>query len=204
MIYYIDSPNRHNFFLDVVITADDITFRTFSALPLEDNDQLMSSEVLDSAASLIQPGKTSINDVAVPYVTEWDFKSKLRAEFPVNDIEVDFPDVKLVGIEEVLRERRMFPLNISDYVVVNIHNGTGAINEFIVSRAVIHTFPSIAIFPRKDNALNFDDVDIVIAPSVYGFHCNKPTKQIDQAHPYYQRMVDSIKEGYFNGAANNT
>lgn len=204
MIYYIDSPNRHNFFLDVVISSTDITLRTFNAVSLEPDDQLLAAEVLDSTASLIQPGKTTINDIIIPYVIDWDFKSRLRKELPVDIDDVDFPEVKLVGVEEVLRERRMFPLNINDYVVVNIHNGSGAINEFIVNRSVLHTFPSIAIFPTKDNAISFDDVDVVIAPSVYGFHCNLPSKQIDQSHPYYQRMVDSIKEGYFNGTTVNT
>lgn len=204
MIYTIDSPNRHNYFLDVVVNSTDITFRTFGVVPLvEDETMAGDHSDLGASTSLIQPGKTGISDVVVPYDVEWDYKSKLRAELPKELAEfADFPDVKLVGVEEVLREQRMFPLNKDDYVVVNIHNGTGAINEFVVSRSVIHTFPSIAIFPTKDDATSFDDVDIVIAPSVYGFYCNQPTEQIDQSHPYYQRMLDSVKKGYFNGAPN--
>ena len=195
MIYTLEGHTpRDNFHLNLVVTRDELVLRTFSIQMIENNEVVpVNTSWLEATSSLILPGDRKIEDVVLPYdYIDWDHVTRLRNELGIQ--EADFPPFKVVGVQESYRDLRAFPLNKSDIIAVNIHHGTGAINGFIVNRSVLSVFPSLAIFPTKDNAETYDDVDIVLAHGIYGFSCSLPTEVLPEGHPYIDRMYATLKE----------
>ena len=198
MIYTLEGYTpRDNFHLNLVVSRDEIVFRTFSIAPIEDGEVVpVDMTWLEATSSLILPGERSIAEIVMPFdYVGWDHKSRLRAEMtPFEEHEVDFPPFKIVGVREAYRDLRAFPLQKDDILAVNIHHGTGEINGFVLNNPVLSIFPSLAIIPTKDGAENFDDVDVVIAHGVYGFSCSSPTQVLPPDHPYIDRMRATLKE----------
>jgi hypothetical protein len=192
MIYAVKLPHAEffPFAQDFVIEDERVTLRVYEVRAMYDEwEALPGSPSLGKPSPLPSPGKRSIADEVASYeALGWDYE-------PAGGIVPGamLSPLKLVGVEEVTRLTRAFPLNKSDWVATNVQMQTGETQGFIVSNPVMSAFPSLVFLPNKDGATSWADGDFILGYGRFGFRCNLPVTLLPETDPLYAKAASVLR-----------